>query len=173
MSFDLENLKNGNGSASAAQQDYRLVELHRDNPESLALLMPFVDRCVAFSEKYRSDTLPDILRSLMFQAFHTKSERWKMIAVVDNAGKIIGHLVADIEAYGLLGDVVFVIQAEKDVNVDGMTENVFKTIREWAAKYRIKHILNMALSEAHMKLYQKDFGFKPYRFLLKLDTEAE
>lgn len=166
----------GNGSAEVAKQSYRIVDLNRDDPESITLLIPLIDRCVAFSEKYRSDTLPDILRSLMFQAFHTKSERWKMIAFVDESGKIIGHIVADIEAYGLLGDVVFVIQVEKDHGLPEPVQAAIRTdgigaIREWAAKYRIKHILNMALSEAHARLYQKEFGFKPYRFLLKIDTE--
>ena len=174
---DLEPLKigtgTGNGSVGVTERSYRLVEMDRDNPESVMFLIPLMDRCVAFSEKYRSDTLPEILRSLMFQAFHTKSERWKMIVAVDEAGKIIGHCVADIEAYGLLGDVVFIIQVEKDVNIPGIAEDAFGVIRKWAARHRIKHILNMALSEAHARLYQKDYGFKPYRFLLRLDTGVE
>ena len=153
--------------------NYRIVNLNRDDPESVMLLLPFLDRCVAFSEKYRSDTLPDMLRNLIFTAFHTKNEAWKLLAAVDEQGKIVAHAVADIEAYGLLGNIVYILQIDKDVEAPDVMRDGFKAINEWAAKYKIKHILNMALSEAHARLYQKDYGFKPYRFLQKLDTGTE
>lgn len=170
---DLEapQFASGNGSAEVAKQSYRVVEVHRDNPESLALLMPLVDRCMAFSEKYRSDTLPDMLRNLLFSAYQAKSDQWKLLVALDEDGQIVAHAIADIEPYGLLGNVVFIIQIQKDVNSPGIMDKGWEILRDWARKYGVKHILNMALSEAHARLYQKEYGFKPYRFLLKIDTE--
>lgn len=152
---------------------YRIIELKRDDPESVALLLSLVDRAVAFSETYRSDTLPDMLRNIIFTAFHTKSEAWKLLVAVDESGKIAAHCIADIEPYGLLGNVVFILQIEKDLNAPELMSDGFKILKEWAAKYKIKQILNMALTEAHARLYQKEFGFEPYRWLMKLDMEQE
>jgi len=152
---------------------YRIVNLNRDDPESITLLIPFVDRCVNFSEKYRSDTLPELVRNLIFTAFHTKSDGWKLLVAVDEQGKIVAHAVADIETYGRLGNVVYILQIEKDIEAPDVMAGGFQIFREWAAKYKIKHILNMALSEAHARLYQKDYGFKPYRYLQKVDTGTE
>ena len=173
MGFDLEPLEagRGNGSEGLAMQTYRIIELKRDDPESVSLLLPFIDRCVAFCEKYHSDTLPDALRNMVFTAFHTKSEAWKLLVAVDESGKIVAHCIADIEPYGLLGNVVYVLQIEKDVNAEDVMAGGFKILKEWAENYKIKHTLNMALSDAHERLYEKEFNFKPYRWLMKLEME--
>ena len=152
---------------------YRIIELKRDDPESVSLLLPFVDRCVAFCEKYRTDTLPDMVRNLVFTAFHAKREDWKLLAAVDDSGKIVAHSIADIKQYGVLGNVVYIIQIEKDVDAEDVMSGGFKILKEWAAKYKIKHILNMALTEAHARLYEKEFGFTIYRWLMKLDMGTE
>lgn len=175
MPFDLEPFESrengGNGSMNLATQTYRIIELKRDDPESVALLLSFVDRCLAFCEKYHTDVLPDVLRSNIFAAFQTKSEAWKLLVAVDDAGKIVAHCIADIEQYGLLGNVVYILQIEKDVTAEDVMSGGFKILKEWAAKYKIKPVLNMALSEAHARLYEKEYGFKTYRWLMKLDAE--
>lgn len=172
MSYDLESLEPGKGNGSMElAKSYRIVELRRDDPESVALLLSFVDRAVAFCEKYRADILPDMLRNNLFAAFHARSEAWKLLAAVDEAGNIVAHAIADIEPYGLLGNVVYVLQIEKDVSAPDIMAGGFQILKEWAGKYRIKHILSCALTEANAKVNERFFGFKPYRWLQKLEIE--
>ena len=172
MVFDLENLGTEKGNGLVELTKCRVIELKRDDPESVALILPFIDRCIEFCEKYRADTHPDTLRNTLFTAFHTRSEAWKLMAAIDESGKIVAHCFADIEQYGNLGNVVFITQIEKEVQDPSIMASGFRIIMKWAAKYKIRHIMTMALDEANARRNEKDFGFKTYRWLQKLDCET-
>lgn len=152
------------------EPQYQVVELNRDDPLSVSLLLPFIDRCLAFCEKYHSDTPPNTLRNWLFEAFHSKSTTWKLLVALDADNKIVAHCIADIEAYGDR-NVVFILQIEKDVQASSIMDEGFRILREWANKYKITRIMNYTLSEAHAKLYEKEYGFKTYRWVQKLDME--
>lgn len=154
--------------------DYVIHAFTRVEPFSCVQFPIFVDRCIAFLDKFGSDSDPHFLQGTLFGAFQNNNPAVLMLAAFDQQGEIKAHLFANIEAFGKLGNVGYVIQVQKDVGgVAGfeLMRAGIEIAKNWARGHGAKHLLSMALNAKIVKA-QHRYGFAPYRFITKLDLEV-
>jgi len=154
--------------------DYYMVDLYLGDPLSVRIFRPLHDRCLDFIQKYRFETDPQWLSGQMVAAFQQSNPYWKMLAAVDANGKIVAHLIANIEPYQSFGNTAFILQWENDPGVrEPLIARTGKLlIEEWVRRLRIKNILLVTTDSKHGRLFRR-YGFEPFRVILRQEMKYD
>ncbi len=153
--------------ATAAEPKFSVHELNRDDKVSRETFPLFVDRALRFIERYDSDTDQEWLSNLLWTAFRIRNETVKMLVGLDEKGEIIAHLIAYVENRGRLGNVIFVLQAEKDVSPLYLSEEALQILKAWAKKLKVETIVALCVNRKVAKAFER-YGFTEYRVYVRL-----
>mgnify|MGYP001379916733 FL=1 len=153
-----------------APSAYTVVRIVPNDPAHRKLFPKIVERALGFIDRLGADTDPIWLMNLMVSNFFQATNLLHVVAALDPKGKIVGHTVSCVETRQKLGNVVLILQIEKDCGGSDLIELGQRLILDWARSIGIRTILNESDSRAKSRLWSR-FGFREYRIVSRLDLE--
>lgn len=164
-------IANGYDPAAKAPQEapaYTVVRLLPSDPTHRKLFPKVVMRAIEFIDALESDTDPIWLMNLMTSHFFQGNNTVHIVAGQDAAGKLIGHSVSFVEHRHMLGNVIVLLQLQKDEGSSDLLAAGMRLIREWATTINVKTIFNQSKDRARSRLWSR-YGFYEYRIESRKD----
>ncbi len=130
-------------------------------------------RAMAFVDMYNALTDKPTLSDLLLRSWVYNSTDVLILAGLDKDEKVVAHLIAQVQYVGS-HPYGMVMQVETDEGSADIVGQGWVILQEWIRKKNLKGLANMALNEATMRLWRKNFGFETKGWLmLKTDLGGE
>jgi hypothetical protein len=135
--------------------------LDKANPMAWAFMPYALERIKRFIVKYRTDTDPDVLASLIQQHF-VMDEPLLKVAVGYQKGKgVFAHALACID--DITGTrFLTIMQLESDILFEDRKEviKILDGFEAWGRKYGAKEVRLVTMDRKHVRMFERYYGFK-------------
>jgi hypothetical protein len=142
--------------------------LHKDDPRAWAF-MPFaLARIKRFAVKYGTDTKPDALAELIQQHFISDKPLLLVAVAYEKGLGVFAHALASID--DVTGNrFLTIMHLESDIPFDDPeeVEKVLEQFKVWGLQNGAESAQVITSTEARARLFEKRYGFKRHRILLR------
>ena len=159
--------------SNGVDKTYTIVAVDRQTPTGCWAFKRVWDRAMAFVDKYRAHTDKATLSDLLLRSWIYESSEVLILAGLDKDEKVVAHLIAQIQYIGS-DPYGMVMQVETDEGSANIVAQGWVVLQGWSRMKKLKGLANMALDEATMRVWRKNFDFKVEGYLmLRTDLGGE
>ena len=142
--------------------------LHKSDPRAWAFMPYALERIKRFAVKYGTDTKPEELADLIQQHF-VSDKPLLLVAVAYEKGKgVFAHALASID--DITGNrFLTIMHLESDIPFDDPAEvrRILEQFKVWGLQNGAESSQVVTKDEARARLFERQYGFKQHRILLR------
>ena len=150
----------------------QLMILDKSDSLSWALMPLAVERIKTFCHFYQTDTNAEALANLVHLHFVADQPLMKVAVGFQKGRGVFAHLLACIDE-NVGNRFLTIMQVEADVPFEDRdaVNDIYKQLEAWAVSHGAIEANIVTLDTAHVKLFERFYGFKQHRIVMRKPLE--
>jgi hypothetical protein len=150
------------------------IILKKEDPLSWALFPQTIERVKNFCRSFGTDTDPDQLADLIQKHFVADDPLMVLVAGVEKGRGVFAHALACIdEITGRRFLTIMHMESDEPYRDQEAIKNVLTELKVWGLKHGAMQAQIVTSDEAHVRMFERFYGFKKHRILMRMSLVEE